>query len=286
MRIAVLGWRSSLAQYILKVAPPAWEVWKTNLDVTNTTALYRSKAKPDVVINCASVLDKRQVMDMGYNRLARRQPYAPRREQTDIFRVNAKGAGNAALWAKANNAYLIHVSCDEVMGTEGPYWDNQRPYPQSDYAYSKYVGELAVKALGGEYTIMRFGWLYGSAYVNSYPVVAASRREPRISDDERGQPIHANTAARMIMRAISMWEGKAPPKLIHVSTNKTPVSWYEFLEPYYPNIQADYRRGKKMIYIKYGLHSSGEEWQASDPGMALFQYEVEESPVWRDAKKQ
>lgn len=197
------------------------------------------------------------------------------------------GAGAVAFWAKAHGAYLIHVSCDSVMGTRGPYYDTEFPYPQSDLAYSKFVGELAVRAICYDYphTIVRFGWLFGARYLSGFPVVAASRKEPHISDEERGQPIHGESAAKALMMIIREKQaGHSVPETIHVSTARQPVSWYEYLEPHYPNIEPIYRRGRGRLYDEYGLYPSSEGRRVAD-GMDLFKVEMARHPLWRDAKR-
>lgn len=279
--VVVLGWRSPLASYIHDTMPESWNVWGGGQDVRYYKDLHVTKASPDVVINCAQqkgdlLAGKWAATTAGFTA-----------SQDLLFQTNSVGAGNVALWANAHNALLIHVSCDAVMGAQGPYYDSHIPYPQSDYAYSKYMGELVVKALAKRYTIMRVGWLYGARYLGRPPVVASSRKDAKISDEGRGQPMHARNFAKAILQEIVH---KRDPdfeednRTLHVGTGKQPQSWYEFLEPYYPHIEPIYKRGKSAIHDVWGLHPSSEHHKWGD-GMDVFQAEMKRHPVWRKATK-
>lgn len=236
------------------------------IDVVSAKDLQALPAA-DVVINCAAV----RRPPSGYTQM----PGSGSWRYQDYFTVNAVGAGNVALWARAHKAYLIHVSCDSVMGSQGPYYDVENPYPQDDLSYSKLLGEMNVQALAGEHTIVRTGWMYGAAYVGCYPVVAATRKEPNIDDVERGQQVHANEIAKKIMRLVALWaEGNPRTGILHVTTNQKPRTWYDYLVPHYPHIEPSLPPGYNRFRNVYGLFPSTGDWIADD-GINVFKAEMD-----------
>ncbi|MBB2890179.1 SDR family oxidoreductase [Flexivirga oryzae] len=84
--------------------------------------------------------------------------------EADAFTINAIGARNAALAARATGARLVQISTDYVMdGTgSGPYPEGAALAPQSAYGRTKAAGEWAMRATHPDTLIVRTAWLYGA----------------------------------------------------------------------------------------------------------------------------
>ncbi len=80
----------------------------------------------------------------------------------EAFRANAIAPGLLALLAASSGAHLLQVSTDYVFdGKAGPYAEEAVPNPAGRYALTKHMGEQAVRALAGDWTIARTAVVYG-----------------------------------------------------------------------------------------------------------------------------
>ena len=123
------------------------------------------------------------------------------------YRVNALGTQNIALACQLCQAAMVYVSTDYVFdGTqEEPYWEWDRPNPQSVYARSKLAGELCTRALLTEFYIVRTAWLYnrgGNSFVHKVLKLANERDELHYATDEVGSPTFAPDLAEALAELI------------------------------------------------------------------------------------
>lgn len=118
--------RSGEAEAIADLAEPA--AARTLLD----------RIQPDVVVNLVALTN----VD-----LCERSP-------NDAYRANARVVENLADWigGRARRAHLIQVSTDQVYDGNGPHRESDVRLTNY-YAYSKYIGELAAKAVSA--TVLR-----------------------------------------------------------------------------------------------------------------------------------
>jgi dTDP-4-dehydrorhamnose reductase len=131
-----------------------------SLDVTNmneTVSVIR-KYKPKVIIHLAAETDT--------DRCEKNPQLA--------YLVNTIGAYNVALAAKDVGAKMIYISTSAVFdGSKNkPYEETDKPNPQSYYAHSKFLGEVAVKSVLQDYLIIRVCWVFGGGPTRDQKFVA------------------------------------------------------------------------------------------------------------------
>jgi len=167
---------------------------RAEADVTDRFRLEAEieRLRPDVVINCAAYTD---VDGCEIDRDRAR-------------RVNAEGAGNAAIAAAATNSRIVHVSTDFVFdGRQSvPYTEDDPPGPLSEYGRTKLDGERRVAAATPEHLIVRTSWLYGHGrgnFVNSIRSRAANGGTLRVVNDQFGSPTYVADLARALSLLIA-----------------------------------------------------------------------------------
>jgi dTDP-4-dehydrorhamnose reductase len=147
--------------------------------------------------------------------------------------VNAKGALNLAVAAKAVGAAFAHVSTDYVFSGIGsvPWKESDLRAPVSVYGTTKSAGEVAVLAEYPEQSyVFRTAWLYsewGKNFAKTMVRLALNGDgEVKVVDDQIGQPTSALDLADQIVSAI---EAKLPFGIYH-GTNSGQASWFEFAQ--------------------------------------------------------
>jgi len=167
---------------------------RAEVDVTDRFRLDAEieRLRPDVVINCAAFTD---VDGCEIDRDRAR-------------RVNAEGAGNAAIAAAAAGSRIVHVSTDFVFDGRRrvPYTEDDPPAPLSEYGRTKLDGERRVAAASAAHLIVRTSWLYGhgrSNFVDSIRSRAANGGTLRVVDDQFGSPTYAVDLARALVLLIA-----------------------------------------------------------------------------------
>ncbi len=130
------------------------------LDVTdlNETLSVIKKYNPKVIIHLASETDTDRC----------------EKDPQLAYLVNSIGAYNVALAAKEVGAKMIYISTSAVFdgSKKKPYVENDEPNPQSYYARSKFLGEVAVKSVLQNYIIGRICWVFGGGPLKDQKFVA------------------------------------------------------------------------------------------------------------------
>ncbi len=121
------------------------------------------------------------------------------------FRVNASGARNAALAARAVGASLLSISTDYVFdgASRTPYREQDPANPLSVYGASKWAGEQGVREECPRHLIVRTGWLYGSGGTNFVDTIVRKARAGdslAVVDDQRGSPTLTHDLASALVR--------------------------------------------------------------------------------------
>jgi dTDP-4-dehydrorhamnose reductase len=174
-----------------------------------------AKMSPKVIINCAAWTD----VDGAEN------------DENSAFRVNADGAENVAIAAKACGAKLVHISTDYVFsGDSEVAWkiDDKRS-PNSAYGRTKLAGENKVISAYPERTLLiRTAWLYSPWKKNFMKTVlrqASKNSEPMsIVNDQIGQPTSAIDLAN---RIIEIATSPIKSGVFH-GTNSGSATWFDF----------------------------------------------------------
>lgn len=161
-------------------------------DITDPRFVSQVAAwKPDVIINTAAWTD----VD------------AAEKDPEGAFAVNAWGAQNVALAARAADAALVHISTNEVFpGQPGVFYHEfDQVGPMNTYGRSKWAGEQIARALWPRHYIVRTAWLFFHRSHNFISkILAAADRFPRLRvvANEFGNPTYALDLARAIVRLI------------------------------------------------------------------------------------
>jgi dTDP-4-dehydrorhamnose reductase len=191
MRVLVTGTRGQLGADLARELAGRAEVVphdRASLDLSNPgqIAARVREARPDVILNAAAYT-------------------AVDRAETDIEAaraVNATAPGVLAAEAKRCGALLVHYSTDYVFdGTKkSAYVESDPVAPLNAYGLTKLEGERAVAASGCDHLILRTSWVYashGKNFVLTMLRLAATHKELRVVDDQRGAPTSSRQLARV-----------------------------------------------------------------------------------------
>jgi dTDP-4-dehydrorhamnose reductase len=186
---------------------------RSELDITDGTAVLDAVAGFDVVANCAAwtAVDDAET----------REPEA--------FTVNAVGPQALARAAARHGARLVQVSTDYVFdghATE-PYAEDGFAAPRSAYGRTKLAGEWAVRAAGADHLILRTAWLYGAnggCFPKTIARIAAEKGGLDVIDDQVGQPTWTVDVADLAVRLV---DAGAPAGTYH-ATSSGRTSWFGF----------------------------------------------------------
>ena len=174
---------------------------RTRLDLGRPfeIASVLDQIKPELIINAAA-----------YTAVDRAED-----ERDLAFRINADAPGIMAQWAAGRGVPLIHFSTDYVFDGTGnrPRREDDPTGPLSVYGASKLAGELAIRAAGGRYLIIRTQWVYaatGANFLRTIARLASERKGLRIVADQYGAP----TSARLIADVVTTMIRSGPVPLI------------------------------------------------------------------------
>ena len=219
MKVLVTGARGQVGRAVINAAPATTQliaVTHGELDIGDARAVdgFVASTRPDAIVNAAA-----------YTAVDRAETEA------DLAQlVNATGPANLARAAAANGARLIHLSTDFVFDgmTSAPYRPHDPTNPLSIYGATKLAGELAVREiLGDRSVVLRTAWVYdatGRNFLNTMLRLMRERGTVRVVADQFGSP----TAAHSIAEAI--WAIIARPEVAgtHHWTDSGVASWYDF----------------------------------------------------------
>jgi len=215
-RVLVIGAGGMLGQDLMDVLSPVnlQGLTRADLDTTDQSAVLEACGGFDVLVNTAAYT---AVDDAESN-------------EAVAFSVNAEGARNVALAAKAHQARLIHLSTDYVFDGEAttPYPVDAPTNPLSVYGASKLAGEQAITDAYPEGSIIaRTSWLYGqhgSSFPRTILQAGLSLDHLDVVRDQMGQPTWTRDVAHMISALIA---SPVDHGIFH-ATNSGQASWFEF----------------------------------------------------------
>lgn len=164
-----------------------------SLDIGDWSAVRQrvQSAHPDIIINAAAYTDVDGCA----------------RDPEKAFRINGVGAGNLAAAAYEANAFIVHISTNEIFdGTAtSPYRENDRPNPVNPYGASKWAGEQAVLRANPHHQIVRTAWLFahgGRNFIQAILGAANAGRPLRVVTDEVANPTYTDDLAEAILALI------------------------------------------------------------------------------------
>lgn len=216
MRILILGHKGMLGQDLM-MRFSAHSVTGKDVDDFDITSPADcrdiiAENNPEVVINAAAFTD----VDGCETR------------QEEAFAVNAEGVKNVALSCGRDNLRIVHFSTDYVFdGTgERSYGEDDACNPINVYGRSKFQGELYLKELSRNYTLIRTSWLYGRHGKNFVKAILQRVKNCQpleVVTDQRGSPTFTQDLAGAVRVLV---EGEFTGTY-HV-TNRGSCTWYDF----------------------------------------------------------
>ncbi len=218
MRLLVTGAGGMLGQDVVHAARAAGHdpaaLSRDQLDVTDPAAPASAvaAARPDAVVNCAAWTD---VDGAESHRAA-------------AAAVNGAGAGHVAIAAADAGLPLVHVSTDYVFDGRArePYGESAATAPLSVYGATKLDGEHAVAQAGGDHTIARSSWLFGTGgpnFVETMLRLGSERDAVSVVTDQVGCPTFTGHLARAL---VALAEA-GPRGIVHVAGAGS-CSWHDF----------------------------------------------------------
>lgn len=187
--------------------------------------------KVDVIVNCAAYTN----VD------------AAESNESLAEKLNAEAPENLAKAAAAVGALLIHISTDYVFGAEPynkPCREEQLGTPMGVYGLTKLHGEERIKAVGGDFVIIRTAWLYseyGKNFCKTMMQLTASKPQLKVVFDQVGTPTYALDLASAIVTIIADYEQERAASL----TLGPPAASFESTQPAAsePAVQPYSKRG-------------------------------------------
>ncbi|RLG13260.1 dTDP-4-dehydrorhamnose reductase [Candidatus Pacearchaeota archaeon] len=198
MKILITGAKGQLGQEFVKKLQRENKKFlalpRDKLDISNLKQVLQvfEEYKPDVVINCSA-----------YNLVDRAEE-----EKEIAYKTNAIGPKNLAFACQEYNTFLIHYSTDYVFDgkKETLYTEEDIPNPLSEYAKSKYLGEIFLKEETDRYLIFRVSWVYGEGKQNFiYKLLQWAQAQDylKIACDEFSIPTSTRTIVEITLKAIN-----------------------------------------------------------------------------------
>jgi dTDP-4-dehydrorhamnose reductase len=218
MRLVVTGAGGMLGQDVVRAARAAGHdpvaLSRAQLDVTdpNAVASAVAEARPDALVNCAAWTD----VDGAES------------HRVEAAEVNGAGAGHVAMAAADAGVPLVHVSTDYVFDGRGrePYGESAAPAPLSVYGATKLDGEHAVERAGGDHTIARSSWLFGTNgpnFVETMLRLGAERDAVSVVTDQVGCPTFTGHLAGALVAL-----AEAGPRAVVHLAGAGSCSWHDF----------------------------------------------------------
>lgn len=224
MKILVTGANGQLGREMRRLAAenPAHDYIFTDideLDICDAQAVMHlvMGQRVDVIVNCAA-----------YTNVDTAESNEPLAEK-----LNAEAPENLARAAAAVGALLIHISTDYVFGAEPynkPCREEQQGTPTGVYGLTKLHGEERIKAVGGDFVIIRTAWLYseyGKNFCKTMMQLTASKPQLKVVFDQVGTPTYALDLARAMVAVIADYEQERAASL----TLGPPAASFEVTQP-------------------------------------------------------
>ena len=128
-------------------------------------------------------------------------------EPDEAFRINADGARNVAMAAKAIGAKLCYISTDYVFDgmAAAPYEEQAQTNPQTVYGRSKLAGEREVQSASDEHFIVRTSWVFGKFgrnFVKTIRKLAGEQERLQVVNDQFGSPTYTLDLAQFLIELV------------------------------------------------------------------------------------
>ena len=148
-------------------------------------------------------------------------------------KINGEAPGVMARTCAELDIPLVHISTDYVFDGTGatPWAVTDTSNPQNAYGRSKLKGELAIKASGCTYAILRTSWVvsaHGNNFVKTVRRLSETRDRITVVDDQIGGPTCARDIAQTgIFIAEQLIHDPRKSGIYHYSGQPN-ISWCQF----------------------------------------------------------
>ena len=279
MRVLVFGTTGQVARELARSAEMVEGIEMTALgraeaDLTDAMACARAvrESGADVVINAAAHTAVDRAED----------------EPELAYAVNALAPGAMAVAAADIGAPFLQVSTDYVFdGAPGAAWSEAAPAaPLGVYGASKFEGEQAVAAAGGDHVILRTAWVFsahGRNFVKTMLALGAGREEMRVVADQRGGPTAARDIAGALWTIARAWDAGRGRSGVYHYAGAPAVSWAEFAEAIFAGAGWEHRpRVTRIAAADYPTRARRPENSVLDCRKIHEDYGIVQ-PDWRPA---
>ncbi len=219
--VLLLGAKGMLGGQLRKIFPEslAWD--REDADVTNFLELREKiialPKAPEAIINC-----------VAYNDVDGAE------ENKDLaLRLNTEVPGVLAGICQELAIPLVHFSTNYVFdGQKGEYAESDVPNPLSEYAKSKYEGELEIQKHTDRFYIIRTAVLFGpkgeselskKSFIDIMLALAEKTTTIKAVENEINSLTYVTDLAEQVAK---MLQDKSPYGIYHI-TNSGHASWYE-----------------------------------------------------------
>lgn len=219
MKVLITGKGGQLAWELERLAPDDVDVVcfsRSALDISNekNVSVVIENEQPDLVINAAA-----------YTAVDRAE-----QEAELAHKVNELGVKYLAQQCKKIGARLLHISTDFIFdgARSTPYQTDSQPNPLNAYGASKLAGEVALKKiLPDNSVIVRTAWVYsstGNNFVKSMLRLMEEKAQLGVVCDQIGTPTWAKGLAQWL------WVLAKQPEIkgTYHWTDAGVASWYDF----------------------------------------------------------
>ncbi|QXI38748.1 dTDP-4-dehydrorhamnose reductase [Pseudomonas xantholysinigenes] len=233
MKILVCGRNGQVAQALHDALDGLVEVvalGREQLDQSRPEQMREPlrQLQPDLIINAAA----HTAVDQAES------------EAALAFAINAEAPRVLAEEAARLGVPLIHYSTDYVFdgSKTAPYSEDDTPHPLGVYGSSKWAGEQAIAAVGGEHLILRTSWVYslhGRNFLLTMQKLLQERAQLKVVNDQVGAPTCAATIAASTRALIERWQqGQAGAWGTYHLTAQGETSWFGFAQAIAEQLEA------------------------------------------------
>ena len=183
-----------------------WELQRSLMPLGHLVALGREQAdftQPEQVLAAVRAVAPQVIVNAAAYTAVDRAEAEPDLAQS----VNATTVAILAREAAHRGAWLLHYSTDYVFdGSGNSSWREDAPTaPLNVYGHTKLEGELAIRASGCQYLILRTGWIHssrGASFARSILRQAAEHTPISAVHDQIGAPTPAELLADVSAHAL------------------------------------------------------------------------------------
>lgn len=158
-------------------------------------------------------------------------------------KINHHAVREIALYAKRENAWLVHFSTDYVYEGTGvnPQLEDTPIHPVNFYGETKARGDAALQEINPKHLIFRTSWVYserGKNFLLTMLRLYSEKTHLSVVSDQYGAPTYARDLADETLKALAVaLASPAFPSGVYHLTNTGSCSWFEFADAILENLE-------------------------------------------------